>query len=80
VFLAERWIDEPAKRARRLADYLARRPPSPYREQAIVERGHALLDAGDVAGAREAAAEVERATVPSIVRPSLARLVLRLPR
>jgi hypothetical protein len=78
VFLASRWTDDPSARARALASYLARRPPSPYREQAIVERGHALADAGDLAGARGAVAEIERAPVPSVVRPSLARLAARL--
>jgi hypothetical protein len=63
------------------ASYLAHGPPSPYREQAMVDQGLALLDAGDAAAAGALAAEVRNgADVPDVVAPSLARLERRLSR
>jgi hypothetical protein len=80
AFLLARTFDSPRERAAALAEYLASSPPSPYREQAMVERAHALLDAGDKAGAARIAEIVKRGAIPAVIRPSLAKLEARLAR
>jgi hypothetical protein len=70
-----------AERAAVWATYLASSPPSPYREQALVERAKALLDAGDVAGAHAVVSALgPPASLPDVVRAPLARVVNRLER
>jgi hypothetical protein len=55
------------------------RPPSPYREQALVEQAHAFIDAGDLLTARAIAADLRAdPALPAVARPALARLTARL--
>jgi RNA polymerase sigma-70 factor (ECF subfamily) len=81
VFLLARASGSPRQRAAVYASYLAHGPPSPYREQALVDEALALLDGGDAAAAGALAAEVRNgAHVPEVVAPSLVRLERRLSR
>jgi hypothetical protein len=81
VFLQARATASPGDRAALLARYVARRPPSPYREQALLDEALARADAGDTAGAR-ALADALRAMphLPDMLSPSLVRLERRLGR
>ncbi len=59
--------------------YLATLPPSPYREQASIERAVALVDLGDREGAQAIASALHAANeLPEVARASLARLDDRL--
>lgn len=79
VFLQARATSSPGDRVALFARYLARRPPSPYREQALVDEAVARADAGDTAGAQALAESLRAAEpVPDVVAPSLARLERRL--
>ncbi len=75
VLLEGRATDSAQERAALYARYLAADPPSPYRELAVVDQGLALLEAGDIAGARARAASLRAAgPVPVVATASLARL------
>jgi hypothetical protein len=79
AFLLARSAERPSERSAVLGRYLARRPPSPYEEQAMVEQAHAFLDAGDRATASAIATDLAaRGSLPDVVRPSLARLDVRI--
>jgi hypothetical protein len=59
--------------------YLATSPPSPYREQASVERASALVDLGDREGAEAIASALHAAaSLPDVARAGLSRLDDRL--
>jgi hypothetical protein len=65
----------PRDRAEVLAKYLAMAPPSPYREQAQVERGVALLEGGDAEGARTVVRALRaKNDLAPVVRSALLRL------
>jgi hypothetical protein len=75
VFLEARVADSPRARAAVIARYLATDPPSPYRERAMADEGLALLDAGDLAGARASAAALRaRGHLPDVAVVALERL------
>jgi hypothetical protein len=78
VFLEARATSSPRERAELFARYRARRPPSPYREQALVDEAVARADEGDTAAARALVERLHTAAVPDVVVPSLARLERRL--
>ena len=79
VFLQARAKHSPRERAEAYARYLAGAPPSPYREQAMVERGSALADAGDIAGARAIVTALRgQATLPEVVHSALEGLERRV--
>jgi hypothetical protein len=81
VFLEAQAASQEAERVAIYERYLATRPPSPYVEQAMVERARALLRGGDVAGARACSADLHRLPLlPSIVKPSVEDLDRRLAR
>ena len=59
--------------------HLATSPPSPYREQASIERAGALVDVGDREGAVAIASALHASTsLPDVARASLSRLDDRL--
>jgi hypothetical protein len=65
----------PRDRAEVWREYLGTSPPSPYREQASIERANALLDVGDRAGAQAIATALHAArALPDVARAGLARL------
>ncbi|HEY2516450.1 MAG TPA: hypothetical protein VGI39_36520 [Polyangiaceae bacterium] len=69
----------PDRRAATWREYLSTAPPSPYRERAAIERAEALLEAGDVAGARGIVGELEGApALPDVVKGAVAWLRSRL--
>jgi hypothetical protein len=74
TFLLARAAATPPERASVYAAFLARRPPSPYRELAAVDEARALLDAGDRASARRIADELHSLPVPGVVRKKLEAL------
>jgi hypothetical protein len=75
VFLDARATPDPAGRAHIYARYLASGPATPYREQAIAERGLALLAAGDKDGATACARTLRAETaLPSVAVAPLVRL------
>jgi hypothetical protein len=75
VFLEARTSTSPAERAALYARFLASGPPSPYREQAAVDEAVALLEAGDVSGARARAAALRaKGHLPGIASEALERL------
>jgi RNA polymerase sigma-70 factor (ECF subfamily) len=74
VFLLARHSPDPAGRASLLEEYIARDPPSPYREQAMVERAEALLRAGDRSSAASIVRALQRKPIAPITRPALERL------
>jgi hypothetical protein len=75
VFLEARTSASPAERALLYARFLASGPPSPYRERAAVDEAAALLDAGDVEGARARAAALRaKGHLPGIASEALERL------
>jgi hypothetical protein len=80
AFLYAQSFESPRDRGDALAQYLATEPPSPYYEQALVERAQALLDWGDTKGASLLVAELRDREVPDVIRPSLARLEAKLGR
>jgi hypothetical protein len=72
TFLLARTLTRPRDRADVLDRYVARGAPSPYREQATLERAEALLADGDRDGARRLAAELAASTsLPSPTRKRL---------
>jgi hypothetical protein len=81
IFLDARATPDPSARAELYGAYLAGRPPSPYREQALAERGLALAASGDMNGAAACAsmlrAELE---VPSVAAAAFSRLERALER
>jgi hypothetical protein len=79
LFLSARAAGGEAERVQMYERYIATRPPSPYMEQAMVERARALLRGGDVLRSRAALEEIRRLPqLPSIVTPSVADLERRL--
>ena len=79
AFLLARSMDRPAERAAVLGRYLARRPPAPYRQQALVDQANAFLDADDAPTARAIVVDLHAdPALPDVVRPSLARLDTRV--
>jgi len=75
AFLEARASDTPLERAALLRHYVLGRPPSPYRERAMVDEALALLDAGEVGAARERARELRAGgPLPSVVAAAVARL------
>ncbi len=79
TFLLARSLSGPRDRAELLARYLAGGPPSPYRQQALLERADALRSDGDVVRARAIALELRQdPNLPAIVRPGLEALEARL--
>jgi hypothetical protein len=75
AFLEARAAESPRARADVIARYLANDPPSPYRERAVVDQALALLDAGDVSGARARAAALRvRGHLPDVAAVALERL------
>lgn len=81
VLLEARATSGARERSDVYARYLASAPPSPYREQAIAERGVALLEAGDGEGARACMRALQaEASVPGPVVPVLRRLERALAR
>jgi RNA polymerase sigma-70 factor (ECF subfamily) len=77
MFVLARRTADPKERAQLLAIFLARNPPSPYREQAMVERAEALLDAGDKARARAIVLALRAQEIPSFTVPALRRVEQR---
>jgi hypothetical protein len=74
-FLEARTTTSPAERAALYARFLAGDPPSPYRERAAVDEALALLEAGDVSGARARAAALRaRGHLPEMAADALGRL------
>jgi hypothetical protein len=81
VLLEARATANARERAEVYARYLATAPPWPYREQAIAERGLALLEAADEEGARACVRALQsEANVPGPVVPVLRRLERALAR
>jgi hypothetical protein len=81
AFLLARSSPGAEERAEVWKRFLDTSPPSPYREQAMVERASALLDAGDAAGARALVAALRaESKVPDVARAALGRLEARLAR
>jgi len=81
VFLEARASRREAEQAEIYERYLATSPPSPYLEEAMVERARALLRGGDTAGARACVEELHRLPrLPSIVKSSVADLDRRVVR
>jgi hypothetical protein len=75
VFLEARAAASPRERADLYARYLAGDPPSPYRERAAVDEARALLDAGDIAGARARVAGLRAGSrLPDVAAVALAPL------
>jgi hypothetical protein len=75
LFLEARTTTSPAERAALYARFLAGDPPSPYRERAAVDEAFALLEAGDVSGAKARAAALRaRGHLPGIAADALERL------
>lgn len=74
TFLLARATATPRDKASVYAAFLARRPPSPYRELATVDEARALLDAGDGASARRLAHDLRSHPVPDVVRKKLEAL------
>jgi hypothetical protein len=80
VFLDAR-ASSVAERVEVYERYLATQPPSPFREEAMVERARALILHGDAAGARACVDELHKGPqLPSIVRASVEDLDRRLAR
>jgi hypothetical protein len=75
AFLLARTSSTSGERASVLARYLAKPRPSPYRQQAMVERAGALLASGDEAGGR-AIIRTLRAepTLPPVAEAALVRI------
>ncbi|WP_394834108.1 tetratricopeptide repeat protein [Pendulispora rubella] len=81
TFLLARSYKDPSERARVWGRFIASGPASPYREQAMLERGRALADAGDIDGAREVVAALKKVDpLPAIVARGLAALEARTAR
>ncbi|WP_394844612.1 tetratricopeptide repeat protein [Pendulispora brunnea] len=81
TFLLARSYKDPLERARVWGRFIASGPASPYREQAMLERGRALADAGDMDGAREIVAALKKVDpLPAIVARGLAALEARTAR
>jgi RNA polymerase sigma-70 factor (ECF subfamily) len=78
LFVLVRRTKSPKERAQLLASFLARNPPSPYREQAMVERAEALLDSGDKPQARAIVLSLEGKEIPSFTVPALQRVKQRI--
>jgi hypothetical protein len=75
VFLEARAAGSARERAAVYARYAASAPPSPYRERALVDEGLALLEVGDVEGARARASALRAGgPVPEVVAAALGRL------
>jgi hypothetical protein len=81
LFLEARAAGGEAERVEMYERYIATRPPSPYMEQAMVERARALLRGGDVPRSRAALEEIRRLPqLASIVTQSVVDLERRLAR
>jgi TolA-binding protein len=81
TFLLARSYKDPLERARVWGRFLASGPSSPYSEQAMLERGRALADAGDIDGAREIVAALKQVNpLPAIVSRGLGALEARTAR
>jgi hypothetical protein len=74
AFLLARSAASARERAEVLERYVARPRPSPYREQAEVERARALVEAGDAARARMIVRGLRAGGVPAVVEAGLARV------
>jgi len=81
TFLLARSYKDPLERARVWGRFLASGPSSPYREQAMLERGRALADAGDIDGARQIVVALKQVNpLPAIVARGLVALEARTAR
>jgi hypothetical protein len=81
AFLLARSSTTPRERAEILARYLSKPRPTPYREQAMVERAEALLSSGDESAGRAIirALRAER-KLPPVAETGLVRLERSLQR
>jgi hypothetical protein len=78
AWLYARSFPRPGDRADAWARYLGTSPPAAMRALALIERASALFDAGDVAGAREIAAQLDEAQLAPVAADALRRLRSRL--
>ncbi|WP_394824295.1 tol-pal system YbgF family protein [Pendulispora albinea] len=78
MFLLARSYPSPKDRANAWARFLTTSPASPYREQALLEQGRALADAGDMDGARRIVVALKQSgRLPEVIARGVTALEAR---